>query len=332
MRIRTVDITADADFGAWFGAHDAALRHDFPDGPGWREHEARVFYEPSTVFDTLLLLAEDDAGDVVGTAAMELPLKDNLSMAQIVVAVPAPARRQGIGTAVLEAAEREAAQRSRTRLMADIDVPSGLQGSSGTRFAERHGYTRRIVEILRAQRPPFDPDHLDELERNALPHAAGYRVVTWQGAVPDEYVAEFARLNERMSTDAPTGELDYEKEAWDERRIRVREERITRMRRGVWAAVAVAPDGTLAGQTELQLSHDDDSAAYQEETIVDPRHRGHRLGLLLKIANLRELLRLRPGVQKIWTWNADTNSHMVAVNEALGYTVAGWMGGYQRDL
>jgi hypothetical protein len=33
-----------------------------------------------------------------------------------------------------------------------------------------------------------------------------------------------------------------------------------------------------------------------------------------------------PGLDRIMTWNAQANDHMIAVNEALGYAVAGQPG------
>jgi hypothetical protein len=82
--------------------------------------------------------------------------------------------------------------------------------------------------------------------------------------------------------------------------------------------------------TELMLPIDSDEWAYQGDTIVDPPHRGHRLGLLLKIASLRAMLADRPGVKAICTWNAGVNKHMISVNEQLGYVEHGWGAEYQR--
>ncbi|HEU0041201.1 MAG TPA: hypothetical protein VFQ15_02510, partial [Jiangellaceae bacterium] len=73
-----------------------------------------------------------------------------------------------------------------------------------------------------------------------------------------------------------------------------------------------------------------DECAFQDTTIVDPAHRGHRLGLLLKAANFRSLIHDRPGVQAVWTWNADSNSQMISINETLGYRPEGWSAAYQR--
>ena len=52
-------------------------------------------------------------------------------------------------------------------------------------------------------------------------------------------------------------------------------------------------------------------------------HRGHRLGLLLKTEMLLWLRDVEPAVEAVDTWNAESNDHMVGVNEQLGYRVMG---------
>jgi hypothetical protein len=44
---------------------------------------------------------------------------------------------------------------------------------------------------------------------------------------------------------------------------------------------------------------------------------------LVKIAMLDLLATAEPQVERIDTWNAEANKHMIAVNEALGYTIYG---------
>jgi hypothetical protein len=64
----------------------------------------------------------------------------------------------------------------------------------------------------------------------------------------------------------------------------------------------------------------------QHITLVDPGHRGHRLGLVAKLANLRYLTEHEPRVRAIDTWNAEVNRHMIAINEAMGFrAVDAWM-------
>lgn len=331
MQIRLIDVNDDVDFQAWFDVYDATSRADFPDGPRWRTRELQILKEGYEAFADHLWVADDD-GAVVGAAALGLPLLDNLKLGEPEVFVHPDARRRGIGSTLLSTVEDAARANGRSSLMTYIEGPTDSPETPGTAFAEARGFTRRITEIARTQRPPFDLDTIDSARREASAKAAGYRLVTWRDRVSDEYVEELARLEGRMSTDAPLGELDYEPEVWGTERLRYREERNARMGRGIWCAAAIAPDGSMAGVTRIALADDSDETAFQDTTIVDPRHRGHRLGLLLKAANFQALHADRPGVEAVWTWNADSNTHMIAINETLGYRVAGWSAGYQRDI
>ena len=60
------------------------------------------------------------------------------------------------------------------------------------------------------------------------------------------------------------------------------------------------------------------------------KHRGNRLGMLVKILNLRRLAAEHPSVERILTFNAAENSHMLAINVALGFRPAGYDGEWQR--
>jgi hypothetical protein len=53
------------------------------------------------------------------------------------------------------------------------------------------------------------------------------------------------------------------------------------------------------------------------------KHRGHRLGLLVKLAMMELLATTEPQLERISTWNAQVNEHMIAINEAIGYAVWG---------
>ena len=59
--------------------------------------------------------------------------------------------------------------------------------------------------------------------------------------------------------------------------------------------------------------------AFQQITIVDPDHRGHRLGTIAKIENLRYAMSHEPALRIIDTWNAAVNDHMISINEAIGF-------------
>ena len=81
----------------------------------------------------------------------------------------------------------------------------------------------------------------------------------------------------------------------------------------------------LRRQHLIRLDRSATGRRYDEVAAGAPgyEHRGHRLGLLLKLEMLRWLAETEPALETLDTWNAESNRHMVAVNEALGYRVLG---------
>lgn len=69
-----------------------------------------------------------------------------------------------------------------------------------------------------------------------------------------------------------------------------------------------------------------------DDVVGASEHRGRRLGLLLKTTQLLELGRSLPRLRRLHTWNAAENRHMLAINEAVGFTVTGHSGEWQRAL
>ncbi|HLV59534.1 MAG TPA: hypothetical protein VKY81_11815 [Natronosporangium sp.] len=65
---------------------------------------------------------------------------------------------------------------------------------------------------------------------------------------------------------------------------------------------------------------------YIRTTVAHPDHRGHRLGTIVKIEAHRRIRRSFPNLRYIVTSNAESNAHMVATNDRLGYVP------YQRGL
>jgi RimJ/RimL family protein N-acetyltransferase len=90
--------------------------------------------------------------------------------------------------------------------------------------------------------------------------------------------------------------------------------------------------GDLAALTQVCTEADKADWGFQQITAVRPEHRGHRLGLLAKIALLDLLARHEPGVRRIQTSNAGANSHMIAINEQLGFAIAGVSRDWELDL
>jgi hypothetical protein len=161
----------------------------------------------------------------------------------------------------------------------------------------------------------------------ALRDAKGYSLVWWSGSVPEEFLADIAYLDGRLVQDAPMGELRYEPENIDPARIQAMDDALRQ--RGQAHFHAAARDdqtGRLVAWSALFFSVGESTQAWQGITIVDPNHRGHRLGLLVKLENLRRTREVRPELRYVDTWNAAENSHMIAINEAIGFrAVDGWV-------
>ena len=98
------------------------------------------------------------------------------------------------------------------------------------------------------------------------------------------------------------------------------------------ASYALDRDGTVVGYSVAAVSNEHHRHVDQWGTLVDRGHRGRRLGLAVKCALLRALSDGFPDKTFIETTNAETNAHMVAINEALGFQVAQVYGDFQKRL
>jgi len=128
------------------------------------------------------------------------------------------------------------------------------------------------------------------------------------------------------------GEIDREEETTDVAAIRAEEALLDRQGRVRLGTAALSPEGELVAYTDIVVTEHESERGYQWGTLVRPDHRGHRLGLAVKVANLRRLQETRPQITTLVTFNADVNAPMVAVNERLGYRAVQWMGELQKKL
>ena len=310
---------------------------------------ARLRYWRDDAYTRMQLFFVRAGGRMVARSWIRCEQQENLGSALIHVDVLNDFTGRGIGRALLAHIEAVAVADGRNVLMtftehpADFEAegPDVLKPVTGTgalpasaravRFALGAGYQLEQVERFSSLALPPDPDALDALEREALARAEPYELISWTDRCPDEYVEQLAVLMSRMSTDAPTGGLSYEEEAWDVARVRNVED--TWMQAGNISLVTAArhrESGDLAAYSVLELARGKPWLADQDDTLVAASHRGHRLGMLVKIRNLRRLLAEYPAVERVITFNAAENDHMLAINIALGFRPAGWDGEWQR--
>jgi hypothetical protein len=202
----------------------------------------------------------------------------------------------------------------------------------GERLATAFGMRLGLLDVQRRLALPVPQQRIDRLLAQAADHHRDYGFLSWRDRCPDELVDAYCALKASMNTQAPTGDLKVEDEHWDEGRLREEEQEMldSGRTRHVW--VAVAPDGALAGHNELVVPAHDPDVVFQWDTLVRVEHRGHRLGLALKVRNLDDVQTTHPGRTDVRTFNALTNTHMIAVNEAIGFVPVEYMGEWQGPV
>jgi RimJ/RimL family protein N-acetyltransferase len=210
-----------------------------------------------------------------------------------------------------------------------LGLPDGPPRDDAFRaFAESVGAKTALPEVRRR----LDLDRVDVARWDALlaearPYATGYATVVWTDETPAAYEADVAALDSRLLLDAPMGDLQMEAMNVDADRHR-EGERVHRARGRHSYQVGLVHKATdrMVAWTYIGLDHDVLTHAWQMITIVDPGHRGHRLGLIAKIENLRQAMAAEPALRHVNTWNAQENTHMIAINERLGFrAVDGWV-------
>lgn len=336
LEISRVDIEDDAALASWHGVVWRAEQHDRGENATiWTLPELAAELRSGRRARSTAAYAGTVDGEVVAFGITVLPMLDNTTTADVGVAVDPPARRRGHGSAMLAHLLAEVAAQHRTTVHAEVDWPWSAQpdgdGTPGVEFARSHGFALGNLEVMRLLRLPVADDVLDDLE----PDLGDYTLRSWVGPVPEDLLQAWAEMDASLSTEAPTGDLQVEAQVADTAAVREGEQLLVAQGRTAYRAVALAPDGTAVGYTEVVTTVHEPGRAYQWGTLVHGDHRGHRLGLALKVAALRLLqTEVSPAgpVDHVLTWNAESNAHMVGVNERLGFVPVERCGIFERRL
>jgi GNAT superfamily N-acetyltransferase len=325
MDVRRIDPDDGPAFDAWYAVMAATEEERWGDPlGGWSRREVHALATVSdgaTVYDCLAAL--DAAGNTVGIACCEIPMRDNRHGASLDIRVDPTHRRRGVGTAILAAAEGRLVAAGRSVITALVETPNAQLGTEpSTPFAQRSGFAATQTGHRRDLALPLDAGRRAQLLREAEGASTGYDVRTFRAPWPPEFLDDEMGLFRRMSTDAPSGDELHEEEQWDA--VRIEEWDRLLEAQGMTKLVAVAQhaaSGRLVAFSELALPLDHPLEAWQFSTLVLREHRGHRLGLAVKLANLDQLAAAAPGVAVVITGNAQENAPMIAVNEMLGFEV-----------
>jgi GNAT superfamily N-acetyltransferase len=330
MRIEQFDPLADAgSLRACYQIQVAADECDTPDLPiasypvfegAWAEGFG--LGEPREAW-----LARDAAGEPVGCYLLRLPDRENPTVGFCQLLVTPARRRAGTGSELLAHCASRARDADRVKLQG-----YARDGSAGAAFAQAMGAIAGIEHVTRI----MDVDaslnsRLASLRADAMRHADGYETLSWQMPAPQEHLSQLAELH-RLFADAPRDE-GIDAMTMDADRIRSAEQALV-AKHVRWHTVAIRHTGSgqLVALTEIMVDPETQGWGFQQLTAVRREHRGHRLGLLVKIGMLDVLAELEPAVRHIYTGNAGANEHMIAINDQLGYRSTATSRSWDLDL
>ncbi|MFD9945119.1 GNAT family N-acetyltransferase [Nonomuraea sp. NPDC059023] len=321
MTIQQVDL--DGPLDEVYAAYRAATGHR--PGPVMSQRHYEWLMRRGDAGSRVEAWAAVEDGRIVGGLGLQYPLLDNTHLVVVFEAFVVPGhRRRGIGRALYEHTKERVRAEGRRLLVGETE-----KTGSGAAFIAAMGgqvvlpEARRTLDLRKADWPAI---------RAMLPRAEGYHVERFTGPAPEKLLADLAHLIGGMN-DAPRG-ADIEEMRFDTDRMRAFEASIVPSGGDSYAMIARrTSDGAPAGYTRIYIEADrSDGWARQADTTVLAAHRGRRLGLLLKVANLLWLRECEPQVEQVVTWNATSNRHMLAINEAMGFELLDEWNTWQTDV
>lgn len=345
-----VPAALDADGGADFIVTQALINRVMEETLGSndfsRTAEARLPYalDPSRAHAEFVARVGDE---IVGWGLYEANQGDGVTECWLEISVDAAHRRSGIGTAILgrlvEVADRDGRSQLLSHVFARENVsgprvePASGMGSlpardTGVAFALVNSFDLEQVGLMNRLTLPVSPAVFAErVEFAHSGHGDDYEILHWSRATPEEHLEGIARLFTEMSTADPHGDVEISEDVWDADRIRDSDERekASPNTKLTGAARHIA-SGELVAFTTLDVPTEADKAVNQWATLVSAGHRGRRLGLAVKLENLRQLMDDFPGHPSIITVNAEENEHMIAVNRSVGFVTVGHGGMFRR--
>ena len=287
------------------------------------------------------------ADQIVGRAVISWSIAAGSKSSWVTAEVLSDYRHRGIGSALFDLVEALALESGRPILQSEIlhtcppggqrlPSPTGIgdlpMSDPGVQFLLRRGYRLEQTERFSFLDLPLEPVTLEQAYQAAVSASgAQYRIRAWSGPTPQDRIDDMITLHTRMSTDEPFAGLDSDEEPWTEARLASSDAAMQAGgQTGLTVAIEYLPTGQLVGFSDLVIPADRTRPAQQQDTLVLAEHRGHRLGMLLKLANLRALNAVEPLPPLISTCNAEENRYMLSVNEAVGFRPMGKAGAWRK--
>jgi GNAT superfamily N-acetyltransferase len=237
-------------------------------------------------------------------------------------------RREGIGSMLFDRICATAADEGRSLLTWTTSdaVPAGEA------FSRRRGaQPARVNRTSELRLADVNWPKTHEWVKAPLAQERGYRLEMIDGVFPEHLRADAVTFHHIMQT-APREDLEVGDLLIGPDDVAELDRALLEAGRLRWTALLRDPNGTCVGGTEVTFEHSEPELALQQNTGIDPAHRGLGLAKWAKAAMLERIRHDRPEVQRIRTGNAYSNAPMLGINDALGFRVVGTRTEWQLDL
>ncbi|QIG41797.1 GNAT family N-acetyltransferase [Nocardioides anomalus] len=255
LEIRELDRSDEAQVHAWWSVgQQATPEHGRRFWPEWEI--SRHALPQVDEHNRLALLGGYEGDEVVGTALVVMPLRDNTHFLQYDVRVRPDRRRAGVGTTLADHCEALADEAGRRTLLADVLVPSDgdPEGDEHAAWALRRGFAVANTDGVKGCDLAAEESRLPALEAHAAARLGDHRLAWWVDPAPEEHLVSLAAGRSRFLEEIPLGELDLRPQAWTPERIRSGEARRAAQRRQQLTVIALTPDGGVAGFAEAVVA------------------------------------------------------------------------------
>jgi mycothiol synthase len=281
-----------------------------------------------SLFDDHTWLVETRDGTPIATGACWSTGAGDPRVMECDLFVRRDRRRSRIGLTLLRLICEEAASEGRSLLTwSTFDaVPAGE--AFARRLGARAARVSRTSELRLAD---INWEMVDRWAHAGGERARGYRLEMVDGIFPDHLRADAAAFHHIMQTQ-PRDELDVGDVTIDADDVAELDRALIEAGRERWTCFVRDPHGSCVGGTEVTFEPWEPSTVFQQNTGIDPAHRGRGLAKWAKAAVLDRIRHERPEVERVRTGNAFSNAPMLAINDALGFVVISTQTEWQADV
>jgi predicted acetyltransferase len=228
-------------------------------------------------------------------------------------------RRRRIGSTLLRLMAEYGAEHGRTHIHGRVRsaIPAGAAFAAA--MGGSPGLEERESELDLAC---LDLEMIDRWIAEGPTNAPGYEVVFMTDGYDRSCLPAIAETYDAMD-DMPHDDMQAQTQRKTIEQLVGADAMLAGSGEARWSAFAreVGSD-RFAGVTDIFFRSWDPAVVNQGNTGVLRAHRGRRLGWWLKAAMARKIVDEVPEARIIRTGNAFSNAHMLAINDAMGFTVS----------